>query len=123
VTADPPTDPRVEHARQVLAEYDKGHWTGEANLIGHLAGAVRQLLTLIDDYEDEERLLATTYVTPSGGAHITPADVEVLGQALDDADAGTLAAIRAVLARFDWEFDDRQYALEEIQRIAGGEDQ
>lgn len=34
-------------------------------------------------------------------------------------DAGKLAAIRAVLARFDWEHDDRQYALEEIDRIAG----
>jgi hypothetical protein len=37
-----------------------------------------------------------------------------------DEDAGQLAAIRAVLARFDWEHDDRQYALEEIDRIAGG---
>jgi hypothetical protein len=46
-----------------------------------------------------------------------------LGQVLDvigdDAGAGRLAAIRAVLARFDWESDDRQYALEEIDRIAG----
>jgi hypothetical protein len=32
--------------------------------------------------------------------------------------ASQLAAIRAVLARFDWERDDRQYALEEIDRIA-----
>jgi len=32
-----------------------------------------------------------------------------------------LAEIRAVLAAFDWEFDDRQYALEHIERIAGGE--
>jgi hypothetical protein len=49
-----------------------------------------------------------------------------LGQVLDvigdDAGAGQLAAIRAVLARFDWERDDRQYALEEIDRIAGGDD-
>jgi hypothetical protein len=47
-----------------------------------------------------------------------------LGQVLDvigdDAGAGRLAAIRAVLARFDWEHDDRQYALEEIDRIADG---
>ena len=35
-------------------------------------------------------------------------------------DAGKLAAIRAVLAAFDWEHDDRQYALEEIERIADG---
>jgi hypothetical protein len=33
---------------------------------------------------------------------------------------GQLAAIRAILARFDWEQDDRQLALEEIDRIAGG---
>jgi len=48
-----------------------------------------------------------------------------LGQILDvlDEDAGRLAAIRAVFARFDWEADDRQCALEEIERIAGGEDQ
>jgi hypothetical protein len=32
-----------------------------------------------------------------------------------------LAEIRGVLAAFDWEFDDRQLALERIERIAGGE--
>jgi hypothetical protein len=31
-----------------------------------------------------------------------------------------LDAIRAVLARFDWELDDRQYALEAIERVADG---
>jgi hypothetical protein len=31
-----------------------------------------------------------------------------------------LAEIRAVLAAFDWEFHDRQLALEEIERIATG---
>lgn len=36
----------------------------------------------------------------------------------DSPEAGQLAAIRAVLARFDWETADRQYALEEIERIA-----
>jgi hypothetical protein len=35
--------------------------------------------------------------------------------------APKLAAIRAVLAGFDWEFHDRQLALEEIDRIAGGQ--
>ena len=35
---------------------------------------------------------------------------------------GKLAAIRAVLAAFDWERDDRQYALEHIERIAEGQD-
>lgn len=36
-------------------------------------------------------------------------------------DARRLAAIRAVLAGFDWERDDRQYALEKIERLAEGE--
>jgi hypothetical protein len=35
-------------------------------------------------------------------------------------DTRCLEAIRAVLACFDWEHDDRQYALEQIERIAGG---
>ena len=38
---------------------------------------------------------------------------------LGDATA-RLDAIRAVLAAFDWEHDDRQLALEEIERIATG---
>ena len=38
--------------------------------------------------------------------------------------AAQLAEVRAVLAAFDWEFDDRQYALEKIERIVtGGEGQ
>jgi hypothetical protein len=36
-------------------------------------------------------------------------------------DARCLREIRGVLARFDWERDDRQYALEAIERIAEGE--
>jgi hypothetical protein len=40
---------------------------------------------------------------------------------LEDA-AGRLAEIRGMLAAFDWEFADRQLALEQIERIvAGGE--
>jgi len=35
-------------------------------------------------------------------------------------DTRRLAAIRAVLAAFDWEHDDRQYALESIERIVEG---
>ena len=33
---------------------------------------------------------------------------------------GQLAAIGAVLARFDWSARDRQFALEEIERIVAG---
>jgi hypothetical protein len=35
-------------------------------------------------------------------------------------DAGTVAAVRAVLASFDWELDDRQVALEAIDTIVNG---
>ena len=35
-------------------------------------------------------------------------------------DTRRLAAIRDVLAHFDWEHDDRQLALEAIERIADG---
>jgi len=35
-------------------------------------------------------------------------------------DTRRLGAIRGVLSRFDWEHDDRQYALETIERIADG---
>ena len=45
-------------------------------------------------------------------------DVVTVTEAESDPDAGRLAAIRAVLARFDWDRDDRQFALEEIDRIA-----
>lgn len=31
-----------------------------------------------------------------------------------------VAEIRAIFAAFDWESDDRQYALEEIERIVEG---
>jgi hypothetical protein len=31
--------------------------------------------------------------------------------------AAKLDAVRAVLSAFDWERDDRQYALEQIERI------
>ncbi len=49
-----------------------------------------------------------------------------LGQVLDtigqEPEAAKLAEIRAVLAAFDWEFDDRQLALEHIERITLGDD-
>jgi len=44
-----------------------------------------QLLTLVDDYEYEERREAVTHLTVWGGAHITPEGVLVLAQALADA--------------------------------------
>ena len=45
-----------------------------------------------------------------------------MSQPTEDA-AAKLAKVRAVLVAFDWERDDRQYALEEIERIVTeGED-
>ena len=35
-------------------------------------------------------------------------------------DSAKLAAVRGVLSAFDWETDDRQLALEEIERIVTG---
>jgi hypothetical protein len=46
-------------------------------------------------------------------------DGNVIGPNLAPAEAAKLAAIRGVLGRFDWEADDRQYALERIDQIAG----
>lgn len=40
--------------------------------------------------------------------------------ALAAEDTRRLAAIRDLLHHFDWEHDDRQYALEAIERIADG---
>lgn len=37
-------------------------------------------------------------------------------------DTRRLGQIRQLLADFDWEFDDGQYALEAIDRIANAED-
>jgi hypothetical protein len=45
---------------------------------------------------------------------------QVLGVLADrQAETRELAEIRAVLAAFDWETDDRQIALERIEQIAG----
>lgn len=35
-------------------------------------------------------------------------------------DSAKLATVSAVLAAFDWESDDRQYALEAIDQIVSG---
>ncbi len=43
----------------------------------------------------------------------------VIGPNTAPIEAAKLAAIREVLARFDWQVDDRQIALERIDEIAG----
>jgi hypothetical protein len=46
---------------------------------------------------------------------------QVLAVLAERQDAGRqLAEVRQLLAEFDWEFDDRQYALEAIERIVTG---
>jgi hypothetical protein len=46
-----------------------------------------------------------------------------LDTAQAEPEPGRLTAIRGVLDAFDWEHDDRQYALEAIERIVAGDDQ
>ena len=53
-------------------------------------------------------------VKAPGGPHAAPEPGDAAG------DTRRLGAIRNVLDRFDWEFDDRQLALEAIERIVGG---
>jgi hypothetical protein len=57
---------------------------------------------------DDEYLPAAVFRVP----------LDVIGE---DDDAGKLAEIRGILAAFDWERDDRQYALERIEMIAGAD--
>lgn len=47
-----------------------------------------------------------------------PSDVGTAGAAGED--TRRLGEIRDVLAAFDWEHDDHQYALEKIGRLADG---
>ena len=86
-------DERAELARRYLAEVS--------------AAGVEQLppTVLMREVAELRRLLGQV--------------LAVLAERQDE--ARQLAQVRAVLAAFDWEHDDRQYALEHIERIAGGE--
>lgn len=46
--------------------------------------------------------------------------LDAAGRQFPDA-AGQLAQIRLVFDAFDWETDDRQYALEQVQQILNGD--
>ena len=61
--------------------------------------------------DDDEYAAA---IEAAGGPQAAPAP----GDAAED--TRRLDAIRGVLDRFDWQVDDRQYALEAIERIANG---
>jgi hypothetical protein len=88
---------------------------------------VDQRITLAREYLAAARGRDINYMPPSRMAAELAETRRQLGQVLaavaDQADAaGRLARIRQVLAEFDWEFHDRQLALEAIDRIqAGGE--
>jgi hypothetical protein len=86
-------------AREALAEADATERPQYAYLLGRVESALRCLLDALDA-ED------------STGPAPSPAP---------ESDTATLAAIRLVLGSFDWETDDRQYALEQIDDILRGE--
>ncbi|MGI9007024.1 MAG: hypothetical protein ACR2FU_12670 [Streptosporangiaceae bacterium] len=48
---------------------------------------------------------------------VRAAALDAAGVTAGNPDAGRLAAVRALLARFDWRVSDRQLALEEINRL------
>jgi hypothetical protein len=73
--------------------------------------------------------LVVQLVRAHGAAQMLDAWIRDHGQDAEDAevtlllaeeDTRRLAAIRDLLARFSWEHDDRQYALEAIERITDG---
>ena len=74
--------------------------------------------------EEESR---TAYARALGAAQFFLGELAGLTERLSAAepsppgDTRRLGEIRALLAAFDWEHDDRQYALEAVERIAGGD--
>jgi hypothetical protein len=88
----PFSDERVTYALDALRYFDSGNWVTAGALAPGMAARMA----------DAVRGL-----------------LEVITE--DQADAAHLAEIRAILAGFDWERDDRQYALERIEMIAGGD--
>jgi hypothetical protein len=85
-------DQRIAEAREFLADKFAGEDLAALPLdevtARELAESYRhlsQLLGLLGDYADEERLRDATYVDVDGGARISPAGMLVLAQALPDA--------------------------------------
>ncbi|MGN6172356.1 MAG: hypothetical protein ACTHPS_05330 [Streptosporangiaceae bacterium] len=83
---------------------------------------VDQRITAAREYLDAARRRAVTQLPPSLLMRDLADSRMLLGWLLDviDGQAAQLAEIRAVLAGFDWEFHDRQLALEAIERIVTG---
>jgi hypothetical protein len=80
--------------------------------------AARQHLTLARELDPDRMPPSRLVAEVTESRRQLAAVLGVLAERQDD--ARQLAAIRAVLAGFDWEFDDRQLALERIERIAEG---
>jgi predicted metal-dependent enzyme (double-stranded beta helix superfamily) len=83
---------------------------------------VDQRITLASDYLAEARQRSVEQLAPTLLMRECAELRRLLGQVLDvlaERQDGTrqLAEVRAILAGFDWEFSDRQLALEAIERI------
>jgi hypothetical protein len=89
----------------------------------------RELAALRTTAEVRERFprwddTAAAYAEAFGTARYLLAELADLAERLaaptgaEADDTRRLGEIRALLSRFDWEHDDRQYALEAIERIA-----
>ena len=102
-----------------LSEHDRRDLAKARELIAVRTGTIREFTGA--------KTLSGSYAAAFGRAQwelgqLTAIIERLAAEAADD--ARRLCEIRAVLAGFDWEHDDRQFALEAIDRIAGGnEDQ
>lgn len=130
----------ADFARDVLSRFDRGEFSDPLAMTGHLASAVRMLL----EATPEPGICGSCRKNPvkdrtspaiggqfcagcldrcadSGLAdHVCAVDRWAEANERPGPDPGQLAAVRAVLDAFDWERDDRQYALEKIERIVTG---
>jgi hypothetical protein len=96
---------------------DNGSFTGREGLLGLLTDTLEDAGVALAGWDSEVAswladLDVQTVVTVCGWVS------RAAGWAAED--ARRLGEIRTLLARFDWEHDDRQYALEAIERIADG---
>ena len=102
-----------------LSEHDRRDLAKARELIAVRTGTIREFTGA--------KTLSGSYAAAFGRAQwelgqLTAIIERLAAEAADD--ARRLCEIRAVLAGFDWEHDDRQFALEAIDRIASGnEDQ
>ena len=80
---------------------------------------------LVADFRAEQARTPVSRPIDSWALRLALTVEQLLAVADDRAaeDGRRLAAIRAVFDVFDWSTDDRQYALEEIERIVLGDDE